>query len=192
MPLEIVHYNAPVLRRKGEKVTAFDAALAAFAQEMIDSMHEAHGIGLAAQQVGRAIQMCVVDLRTAEAEFDWKLDGAKTPLELIMPLVIVNPKVSVARKSTTLVSEEGCLSFPEIRGDVERAEILSVKYSDQHGHPHALECSGLFARCILHEVDHLNGILFIDRMEKTVRAAIDDAVKALAKRTKAAKAPAAT
>ena len=191
MSLEIVHYNDPVLRKKGEKVTVFDEELASFAEQMIETMHEARGIGLAAQQVGRAIQMCVVDLRIAEAAFDWKLDGAKTPLELFMPMVVVNPKISVARKTPTVVSEEGCLSFPEIRGDVERAEILSVKYSDQHGLPHTLECTGLFARCLLHEADHLNGILFIDRMEKSVRAAIDEEIKALAKRTRGARAAAA-
>jgi peptide deformylase len=190
MNLVIVHYNDPVLRRKGEKITAFDEDLATFAAQMVETMHEARGIGLAAQQVGRAVQMCVVDLRSAEADFDWKLDGAKTPLELFMPMVIVNPKVTVAKKAPTAVLEEGCLSFPEIRGDVERADILTVKYCDQFALPHTLECTGLFARCILHEVDHLNGILFIDRMEKEVREGIDDAVKALAKETRAARAAA--
>ena len=187
MSLVIVHYNDPVLRRKGEKITVFDDALAQFAQQMINTMHEAHGIGLAAQQVGRAVQLCVIDLRVAEADFDWKLDGARTPLELIMPMVIANPRLTVARKTPALTSEEGCLSFPEIRGDVERAAVLTAKFQDQAGHPHTLECTGLFARCMLHEVDHLNGILFIDRMEKEVRAAVDEAVKALAKSTRAAR-----
>jgi peptide deformylase len=190
MSLEIVHYNDPVLRRKGEKITVFDEALALFAQQMIDTMHEARGIGLAAQQVGRAIQLCVIDLRAAEADFDWKLDGARTPLELIMPLVIANPRLSVPRKTPTLTSEEGCLSFPEIRGDVSRAAALSAKFQDQAGLPHTLECTGLLARCLLHEVDHLNGILFIDRMDKEVRALVDEAVKALARSTKAARAAA--
>jgi peptide deformylase len=190
MNLEIVHYNDPVLRRKGEKVTAFDDKLAVFAEQMIHAMHEARGIGLAAQQVGRAIQMCAVDLRSAEADFDWKLDGAKPPLELIMPMVLVNPKVILAKKPPLAVLEEGCLSFPDIRGDVERAQALTAMYSDQHGLAHVLECTGLFARCILHEVDHLNGILFIDRMAKPVRELIDEAVKALAKQTRAGRAAA--
>jgi peptide deformylase len=187
MSLVIVHYNDPVLRRKGEKITVFDDALALFAQQMINTMHEAHGIGLAAQQVGRAVQLCVIDLRAAEADFDWKLDGARTPLELIMPMVVANPKVAVARKTPTITSEEGCLSFPEIRGDVARAGAVSAKFQDQAGLPHALECTGLFARCLLHEVDHLNGILFIDRMEKEVRETVDEVVKALAKSTRAAR-----
>jgi peptide deformylase len=187
MSLEIVHYNDPVLRKKGEKITVFDDHLASFAEQMINTMHEAHGIGLAAQQVGRAVQVCVIDLRVAEADFDWKLDGAQTPLELIMPMVVVNPRLTVARRTPTITSEEGCLSFPEIRGDVERAGALVAKFQDQAGLHHTLECTGLFARCMLHEVDHLNGILFIDRMDEVVRATVDDAVKALAKSTRAAR-----
>jgi peptide deformylase len=190
MSLEIVHYNDPVLRRKGEKITTFDEALASFADQMINTMHEAHGIGLAAQQVGRAIQLCVVDLRSTDAAFDWKIDGAMTPLELFMPMVVANPKLTVARKTPTVSLEEGCLSFPEIRGEVVRAESISVRFQDAAGLHHTLECTGLFARCLLHEADHLNGILFIDRMDKAVRSTIDEAVKALAKRTKAARAAA--
>jgi peptide deformylase len=189
MSLEIVHYNDPVLRKKGEKITAFDAELAAFGDLMINAMHEAHGIGLAAQQVGRAMQVCVVDLREAEADFDWLIDGKKTPLGVFMPIVMVNPKVTVAKDTPTEPSEEGCLSFPEIRGDVVRATEISAKFQDAYGHPHVVHCTGLFARCVLHEVDHLNGVLFIDRMEKAARAPIDEAIKELAKQTKAAKAP---
>jgi peptide deformylase len=192
MYLEIVHYNDPVLRKKGEKITVFDEALASFAAQMINTMHEAHGIGLAAQQVGRAVQVCVIDLRVVEPDFEWTLDGAKTPLELIMPMVVVNPKVTVARKTPTHSSEEGCLSFPEIRGEVVRAEGITTKFQDQFGVAHTLDCTGLFARCMLHEVDHLNGILFIDRMDKAVRATIEDAVKALAKSTKAGRSAAPT
>jgi peptide deformylase len=192
MSLGIVHYNDPVLRKKGEKITVFDDSLASFASQMVNAMHDAHGIGLAAQQVGRAVQMCVVDLRGTEAEFDWKIDGAKTPLELFMPMVVVNPKLTVPRKTPLATSEEGCLSFPEIRGDVERASSLTAKFQDEAGHSHTLECTGLFARCMLHEVDHLNGILFIDRMEKEVRVTVDEAVKALAKRTREDRAAAST
>jgi peptide deformylase len=184
MSLEIVHYNDPVLRKKGEKVTVFDDALASFTAQMINTMHNAHGIGLAAQQVGRAVQVCVVDLRGTEAEFDWLIDGKKTPLELFMPMVVVNPKLTVAKKAQTIVSEEGCLSFPEIRGDVERAGSITAKFQDQSGLPHTLECTGLLARCMLHEVDHLNGVLFIDRMEKEVRAPLEDLIKALARHTR--------
>ena len=150
MPLTIVHYNDPILRKRGVKLTAVNAAVRKLAEEMVGAMHAAEGIGLAAQQVGRAVQVCVVDLRVAEVDFDWKLDGARTPLELIMPMVVVNPKITVAKKTPTVSSEEGCLSFPEIRGEVSRAESISAKFQDQYGLPHALECTGLFARCMLH------------------------------------------
>ena len=186
MSLPIVHYNSAVLRQKGEKITTFDAALGQFAAEMIATMHEARGIGLAAQQVGRAVLLCVVDLRAVDIDFTWQLDGAKPPLDLFMPLVIVNPEIAVKPDTDEYIYEEGCLSFPEIRGDVIRPDAITVKFQDQHGIPHILKCDGLFARCIQHEVDHLNGVLFIERMDKKTRAKIDDAVKALAKQTKAA------
>jgi peptide deformylase len=185
MSLRIVHYNDPVLRTKGEKVASFDKALTVLAAEMVDAMHAAGGIGLAAQQVGRALQLCVIDLRESEAEFSYELDGVRPPLDLIMPMVLANPKVTITPGTPPTVYEEGCLSFPKIRGDVERQDGITVTFQDQHGIPHTLKCDGLLARCIQHEVDHLNGVLFIDRMDKKIRAKVDDAVKALAKETKA-------
>jgi peptide deformylase len=185
MSLRIVHYNERVLRTKGEKVISFDAKLAQLAAEMIDTMHDAGGIGLAAQQIGRALQLCVVDLREAEAKFRWELDGAKPPLDLFMPLVIANPVVAVARDATSSSLEEGCLSFPKIRGEIVRPDAIRVTFQDERGIPHQLACDGLFARCIQHEIDHLNGILFIERMEKSVRAPLDEAIKALARETRA-------
>ncbi len=186
MSLRIVHYNEPVLRTKGEKVITFDAALAELATEMVETMHEAGGIGLAAQQVGRPLQLCVVDLREADAEFTWEIDGARPPLDLFMPLVLANPKLSVAPGTSESSLEEGCLSFPKIRGEITRPEAISVKFQDERGVPHQLACDGLFARCIQHEIDHLNCVLFIERMARATRAEIDEAVKTLARETKAA------
>jgi peptide deformylase len=186
MSLPIVRYNSSILRKKGAPVTVFDQELAAFADEMVATMHDAHGIGLAAQQVGRAIQFCVVDLRDAEAEFTYELDGARPPLELIMPMAIANPAIAFVKGAPENPYEEGCLSFPNIRGDVLRPDAIKVKFQDERGVPHILTCDGLFARCIQHETDHLNGILFIDRMDKKVRSDIDEAVKNLAKETRAA------
>lgn len=187
MPLRIVHYNDPVLRAKGERVAVFDAALSRLAKDMIATMHDARGIGLAAQQIGRALQLCVVDLRDSDSTFHWELDGARPPLDLFMPMVIANPQVVVAPKSVETLFEEGCLSFPKIRGDVPRPEEIAVTFKDEHGVPHTLKCDGLLARCIQHEVDHLNGVLFIDRMDKKTRAELDVDIKALAKETRAAK-----
>jgi peptide deformylase len=186
MPLPIVHFNSPILRKKGTRVSVFDEALREFAAEMIATMHRAGGIGLAAQQVGRAIQLCVVDLRQAEETFKWELDGAKPPLDLFMPMVMANPEITPEPGTDEYLYEEGCLSFPKIRGDVARPDAITVKFQDERGTPHVMKCDDLLARCIQHEADHLNGILFIDRMEKPVRAKLDAAIKALAKETRAA------
>lgn len=185
MSLKIVHYNDPILRKKGAAVTAFNAALKKLAAEMVETMHAAEGIGLAAQQVGQAIQLCVIDLRPAEAKFDWNYDGARLPLELFMPLALVNPEVTLAPEPET-VYEEGCLSFPGIRGDVVRPDEITVKFKDVAGHAHVLHCNGLLARCVQHEADHLNGILYIDRMEKDVLARLEPELKALKKQTREA------
>jgi peptide deformylase len=188
MPLRIVHYNNPVLRKKGAKVTAFNPELTQLANEMIDLMHAAGGIGLAAQQIGRAIQVCVIDLLKTDRDFTWEIDGAKPPLELIMPMVVVNPVLKVHPEFEEIV-EEGCLSFPEIRGEVCRPERVTVNFQDAQGVAHVITCDGLFGRCLQHEIDHLNGVLFIDRMEKKVRAGIEKAVKELAKKTRESGAP---
>lgn len=185
MVLPIVHFNSPVLRKKGVKVARFDAALARLAQDMVETMHQAHGIGLAAQQIGEALQLCVVDLRETDADFAWEYDGARPPLELFMPLTLVNPELAPVPEPTTSY-EEGCLSFPEIRGDVERPDEITVRFQDVTGTPHTLRCNGLLARCVQHEFDHLQGVLFIDRMAKDVLAALEPELKALKKHTREA------
>lgn len=185
MPLKIVRYNDPILRKKGARVSAFDAPLKKLGADMVETMHAAHGIGLAAQQIGQAIQLCVVDLRESEADFDWELDGAKPPLELFMPMVLANPELSVVPEPEE-AAEEGCLSFPGINGDVVRPDEIEVKYQDENGTPHVLRCNGLFARCIQHEADHLNGVLFIDRMDDETKERIEPQLKELKKKTREA------
>jgi peptide deformylase len=185
MVLKIVHYNDPVLRTKGAPVTRFDSELATLAQNMVETMRAASGIGLAAQQIGLATQFCVVDLSAAHRDFEWELDGASPPLDLIMPMTIANPKITIMEGDDTIY-EEGCLSFPGINGDVVRPDVIKVEFQDVHGTPHVLYCDGLFSRCIQHEADHLNGTLFIDRMNKKVLKNIDADIKALAKQTREA------
>jgi peptide deformylase len=185
MLLQIVHYNAPVLRKKGARITVFDAALSELARDMTEAMHAAAGIGLAAQQIGRAIQLCIVDLRLALVESTWLLDGTKPPKELFMPLAMVNPTVTAEPRPTT-IAEEGCLSFPEIHGDVERADRILTRFQDVQGHPHTLACTGWLARCVQHEVDHLNGVLFIDRMDAPTLDRLGPALRALKKQTREA------
>ncbi len=188
MSLRIVHYNDPILRKKGARITTFDRALEDLATEMIAAMKEAAGIGLAAQQIGRALQLCVVDLRAVDSEFQWELDGAKPPLDLFMPMIVANPVITVDRTAPEILFEEGCLSFPKIRGDVSRREQITVKFQDVHGVAHILKCDDLLARCLQHEVDHLNGVLFIERMDKAERARLEPAIKTLAKATRAERA----
>lgn len=186
MPLTVVHYGDPVLRQRGAEVTAFDKKLAALAHDMLETMVEHEGIGLAAQQVGHARRLFVVDLlsRTAEAE-NVLHDGKSVPPALLMPLVAVNPAVEFlpGRKHEV---EEGCLSFPEIRGKVIRPWAVRLRYQDLQGKPHVLETTGLFARVIQHEFDHVEGVLFIDRMDADYVKEIEPELKKLKRQTRAA------
>jgi peptide deformylase len=183
MALQIVHYGNPVLRKRGKPVAVFDQQLARLSLEMMAAMHAAAGIGLAAQQVGLELQFCVIDLRGVEIDFSWRLDGVSPPLDLIMPMALANPIVEVVPEPTTTL-DEGCLSFPGIRGDVVRPDAIRVKFQDVTGVAHELTCNGLLSRCIQHEVDHLNGVLFIDRMSKRVLGALDDQLRTLKKETR--------
>ena len=168
MILRITQYGEPILRKVGKPITEFDEALAELAKDMVDTMYEEEGIGLAAQQVDRALQICVIDVRPpegVEVPFAYNYDGKQTPLDLIMPMVIVNPKVTII-DNTEDVYEEGCLSFPGVNGKVDRPIGIRCEFQDTEGNSHVIEADGLLGRCILHEVDHLNGKLFIDLMQK--------------------------
>jgi len=168
MILRVTQYGEPILRKVGEPLTEFDDDLAQLADDMVDTMYDEDGIGLAAQQVNLALQICVLDVRPpegAEVPFNYTLDGKKSPLDLIMPLAIINPKVTLT-DHTEDVYEEGCLSFPGVNGKVSRPQGVRCEFKDTEGNPHVLEADGLLGRCILHEVDHLNGKLFTDLMDK--------------------------
>ena len=187
MELRVVQYGEPVLRKKGAAVTEFDAALEELAGAMIRTMHREEGIGLAAQQIGRELQLCVVDVRPPEggpAPFFYRYDGKQPPLDLFMPLVLCNPEAEVTDPDEA-ACEEGCLSFPEIRGRVTRATGIRCAFQDTGGNRHTLEADGLLARCILHEMDHLNGILFIDRMDKRDLKRLDPRLRKLKKASRA-------
>ena len=179
MLLSVCQYGHPVLRQRGAKITAFDQALASFARDMLETMVEHEGIGLAAQQVGQAKRLFVADLqsRTAEAE-KITLDGKPVPPALLMPLIAANPEVEFLPGEKRTV-EEGCLSFPEIRGKISRPWSVRLRYQDPQGKPHVLETSGLLARVIQHEFDHVEGVLFIDRMDPTYVEELDPKLKKL-------------
>jgi peptide deformylase len=168
MERALTYYGNPVLRQKGDTVETFDSDLKTLIRDMFETMYGEEGIGLAAQQIGIAQQICVVDVRPpkeSEIHFNYSYDGKSTPLDLFMPLAIINPQVSITDTNESLY-QEGCLSFPNILGDVSRAKAISCQFQDTDGNHHTIEADGLLARCILHEIDHLNGILFIDTMEK--------------------------
>lgn len=182
MPLKIVQYGEKVLHQPGVPIAEFDKELHTLFEDMVETMYEAEGIGLAAQQVGLAKQFCVVDLEGCDPDFEYTLDGAKPPLDFFMPMAIANPKLEFIDSPKTTY-EEGCLSFPEIRGDVERTDWIRCEFQDLDGGAHVLEANGLFGRCIQHEVDHLNGILFTDRMTKRVLKKIQLPLNALKAKT---------
>ena len=183
MTLSIHYFGEPVLRQKGLTVESFDQALTDLAGLMIETMHQCNGIGLAAQQIGKALQFCVVDVPDhPEYPMDCILDGKPLSPSLLMPMSLANPVVKTL-PSDEFYYEEGCLSFPGINADVARPERIEVSYQDLDGVAHTLECNGLLARCIQHEVDHLNGVLFIDRMEKPTYAEIKKEVQALKQET---------
>ena len=183
MSLRITQFGESILHEKGISVSSFDSELAELADQMLEAMEEAEGIGLAAQQIGKSLRFCVVDVpEHPEYPMICILDGKSLSPSMIMPMALSNPEVTPL-PSDEFYYEEGCLSFPGVRGEVARPERISVSYQDLDGNPHSLECDGLLARCIQHEVDHLNGILFIDRMEKNTFAEIKQEVKELKKRT---------
>jgi len=166
--LRVTQYGEPVLREPGTPVTEFNAELAELADNMVGTMYEEEGIGLAAQQIGKAMQMCIVDVRPpegVEVPFSYSYDGKQPPLDLFMPIAICNPKIRIIDDRED-VYEEGCLSFPGVNGRVVRPVGVRCEFQDVQGNPHVLEADGLLGRCILHEVDHLNGELFIDKMDK--------------------------
>ena len=132
MTLPIVQYNSPILRKKGVKITTFDAALARLAADMIDTMHAAAGIGLAAQQIGQAIPLCVVDLRQTESEFQWELDGARPPLESVRQALKCFPGV-------VMVDDREANHFPMPIEASGRDEVLVGRLRYDLANDHAIE-----------------------------------------------------
>ena len=185
MILRVTQYGETVLQKKGGKVLRFDAALKQLAANMQETMYANEGVGLAAQQVGKRLQLCVIDLqmRDPEIDFSYTFDGRQPPLDLLLPLTLVNPRLEPV-PHPEVIYEEGCLSFPDICAEISRPKSIRVDFQDLDGAQHTLTCDGRLARVVLHEVDHLNGILFIDRMEPDALKAIGPSLKTLKRRTR--------
>jgi len=176
---EIVKYANPVLRQRARPVEQFDDELRQLADDMVETMHGADGIGLAAQQIGKTLAICVVDI---PEKGDCDEDGNRLHPEVSMPLVLINPSVTTSSEQTSSY-EEGCLSFPEITGPVIRPDDVTVDFQDLDGNPQSISAGHLLARCMQHEIDHLNGVLFIDRMSHVKRVALGGKLKRLKKKT---------
>lgn len=162
---EIVKWPDPVLAKRGEDVTVFDAKLKKLVEEMFESMYAAQGIGLAAPQINISQRITVIDC-----------SFKKNPDEKV---VLINPEI-IERKGKQ-VEEEGCLSLPEIREKVSRAAWVKVRAQDVNGNPIEMEGEELLGRAMQHEIDHLDGVLFIDRLSRLKRDLIIRRIKKLQK-----------
>lgn len=183
MILPIVNYGDPVLRTRGARIESFDSELRELVENMLETMDEAHGVGLAAQQIGKAIQLTVIDVTdVTDRPSTLELDNKAVDIEEYMPLILINPELKPfgARVSGL----EGCLSFPEIYDDITRCESVTVKAQDEDGHPIEFTCGGLLARVVQHETDHLRGILFIDHMDRETKAAHQEEIDRIQEATK--------
>jgi peptide deformylase len=155
-PLEVLQFPDPRLKNESAPIDSVDDDLRALADEMIEVMYDEPGIGLAAPQVGHAIRLVVMDT-------DWSDEGAERS-----PAVIINPKIVSAEDEITW--EEGCLSVPDFTAEVERSGHIVVRYQNLEGEEVVEDVTGLRAVCFQHEIDHLNGILFIDRISRLKRS----------------------
>jgi peptide deformylase len=184
MLLPIVNYGHPALRKKGAPIEQITPAIAKLIEDMYETMHAAQGVGLAAQQVGEALQLTVVDIRAVkDRPSTLELNGQPADPLSIMPLVLVNPQLKPFGDPET--GPEGCLSFPEIYADITRPGHVEVVAQNAKGERVEFKAGGLLSRAIQHEYDHLQGILFIDRMSTKVRAEVQDEIDTIQIATKA-------
>ena len=183
MLLTVVKYGSPVLRKKGARIEAITPAIKKLIADMFETMYASKGIGLAAQQVGQALQLTVIDVRgVTDRPSTLELKGKSADVAEFMPLVLINPELKPIGESVS--GPEGCLSFPEIFADIKRPAEVEVKALDEKGDPIHFRCGGLLARAVQHEVDHLQGILFIDRMERADKSALRPELEDLQRETK--------
>ena len=182
MRLPIVKYGNPILRTKGKRIEEVDEHIRSLAADMIETMHAANGIGLAAQQVGTALQLTVLDISQVEDRPSMmKLNGTEIDPASAMPLMLLNPKIRLNEGVAS--GNEGCLSFPDITADIDRAISVQVEAETLEGETVQIEAAGLLARALQHEVDHLNGILFIDRMSSVAKVSLASRLKRLQRET---------
>lgn len=178
MILDIVQYGHPVLRQKCRPVTQVDDSIHQLVADMIETMIDAKGVGLAAPQVGLDIRLAVVDVsHDPECVTFLKVNGKDADLASIMPLVFINPELTYSQEKDTVV--EGCLSIRGIRAEVRRPEGVIAKLPQLDGSVLEIETDGLLARALQHETDHLNGVLFVDRLSAVAKVSMKNRLKRL-------------
>jgi peptide deformylase len=176
----IVKYGHPALRAKGVRIKQVTDEIRSLANDMLDTMRVARGVGLAAQQVGVTLQLAVIDVSGIEDRpSSMQIDGKPVKIEEWMPLVLLNPELTLGPEKET--GNEGCLSFPEMSAEIARATQVHAKAGLLDGGEIEFDATGLLARALQHEVDHLHGILFIDRMSSAARASLAGRLKRLQK-----------
>ncbi|MBO6167273.1 MAG: peptide deformylase [Kiritimatiellae bacterium] len=175
MILKIFKYGEKVLREKALRTGIVTDELKALADDMLETMHKAKGVGLAAQQVGRLERLCVIDIPDG-CETD---EDAAFNAPIAMPLKMFNPEI-IAREGSER-DKEGCLSFPGVGGSIVRARQVVCQYMDENSMPQIITARGFLARAIQHETDHLDGVLYIDHMTAVERLEYAAKLKKLSK-----------
>ncbi len=175
---EIVQYGHPVLRQRCRPVTEVGEDIIQLVADMLDTMIEANGVGLAAPQVNEDIRLAVVDVsHDPECVSLLKVNGEDAEIEDIMPLIFINPELTFSQEKDT--DMEGCLSIQGIRAEVRRPVAVKATLPQLDGSVLEIETDGLLARALQHEVDHLNGVLFVDRLSAVAKVSMKNRLKRL-------------
>lgn len=177
MLYDIRKYGDGVLREKSTPIVEINDDVRALVKDMLETMYTNSGAGLAAEQVGKTVSLCVIDVSFADP--DEKEGGVPENPDVPMPLVLINPKITAA--SGEQVGQEGCLSFPEVFVKVKRFANVTVSFMDLEGGQREVEARGLLSRAIQHELDHLNGVLLVDRMTAVQKVAVSGKLKRIKK-----------
>ena len=175
---KIVKFGDPVLRARCAPVGEITDEIRELVSDMHETMVDAEGVGLAAPQVGIPLQLAVIDVsHDPECITYLRINGKEAALDSCMPLVFVNPVLEFGPAKVT--DTEGCLSFPDMRAEITRPEEITATVQTLDGESLVIETDGLFSRAIQHETDHLNGVLFIDRMSSAAKASLRGRLKRL-------------
>ena len=180
MKYDVCTFGDPVLREESRDIDEMTDDIRQLANDMIEIMREENGVGLAAQQIGRTESIAVIEV---PASYDCDADGNRLNPDLEMPLAIINPKI-IAVSDKKECMDEGCLSFPGISGSVERPVDIDLEFVTLQGELVRRTVKGFVARAIQHEMDHLKGVLFVDRMSPIRKIAISGQLKRLKRETR--------